>query len=165
MNCLFCKKELIGKDQKKFCSQSCSAKYNNKVCKKGKGGYRDCPKCKKKFLKQELPPKCLCNECRENKKNNLLYMRNPTQKELVYEQHHRSAAFAYIRWHSRKIVMKDAPKECAVCGYDAHVEVAHKKSISDFTDDSRLSEINHPDNLMLLCPNHHWEFDHGRSGG
>ena len=70
-------------------------------------------------------------------------------------------AYAYIRWHSRCVVMKDAPKVCAVCGYDAHVEVAHKIPIADFEDNVRLNTINHIDNLVLLCPNHHWEFDHG----
>ena len=165
MKCFNCQKKLEGRYQKKFCSQSCAATFNNKICKKGKGVKRNCPRCKKEFLKQELPTRCLCFECKEEKKNNLLYNKDLTKKELVYEKHTHGAAYSYIRWHSRKVVLKDHPKICSVCGYDRHAEVAHRIPISDFPDDAKLSEINSISNLVLLCPNHHWEFDHGRSGG
>lgn len=49
--------------------------------------------------------------------------------------------------------------KCAVCGYDKHVEICHKKAIKDFPDTALLSEINSTDNLIALCPNCHWEFD------
>lgn len=160
MNCFNCNKELQGRDQKKFCSQSCAASFNNKSKPKRIAGYRHCRQCKKPYLKKDLPENCYCIECKEKRKNNLLYMNNPMKKEMIYEKHTHGAAYAYIRWHSRHIIMKDVPKCCAVCRYDAHVEVAHKKSIADFNDDVRLDEINHIDNLVMLCPNHHWEFDH-----
>lgn len=50
---------------------------------------------------------------------------------------------------------------CSVCGYTAHVETCHKKPIQSYPPDARLSTINHPENLIGLCPNHHWEFDKG----
>lgn len=50
---------------------------------------------------------------------------------------------------------------CAICGYDKHVEVAHIKAVSEFCDSSTLREINSIDNLIGLCPNHHWEYDNG----
>ena len=53
------------------------------------------------------------------------------------------------------------PYKGAICGYDKHVEIAHIKAVSDFDDSSLISEINHPDNLIGLCPNHHWEYDNG----
>ena len=28
--------------------------------------------------------------------------------------------------------------------------------------DQLISEINNIDNLIALCPNHHWEFDHSQ---
>ena len=46
-----------------------------------------------------------------------------------------------------------------MCGYDNHIEVAHIKPISSFDDNTKLSEINHKNNIVALCPNHHWEFD------
>lgn len=42
-----------------------------------------------------------------------------------------------------------------------HVECAHIKNISDFKLSDKLSDVNHIDNLIWLCPNHHWEFDFG----
>lgn len=53
------------------------------------------------------------------------------------------------------------PYECAICGYNKHVEIAHIKAVSDFDDSTLVSEINHPNNLIGLCPNHHWEYDNG----
>lgn len=31
----------------------------------------------------------------------------------------------------------------------------------DFSSESLMIEINDPKNLIVLCPTHHWEFDHG----
>lgn len=52
------------------------------------------------------------------------------------------------------------PKSCIVCGYDKTYEVAHIKSVSEFDEEALISDINNVDNLVALCPNHHWEFDH-----
>ena len=51
------------------------------------------------------------------------------------------------------------PMGCFVCGYTHHVQVCHKKAVSDFDDKALVKEINDIDNLVALCPNHHWEFD------
>jgi len=51
--------------------------------------------------------------------------------------------------------------ECAVCGYNKHIEIAHIKAVADFDDNATIAEINDIDNLIGLCPNHHWEFDNG----
>ena len=53
----------------------------------------------------------------------------------------------------------DKPKRCICCGYDKHYEVAHIRSVSDFNDDALIPEINNVNNLIALCPNHHWEYD------
>ena len=50
---------------------------------------------------------------------------------------------------------------CAVCGYSRHVEVAHLIPIAEFSDDDLIVTINTLTNLAALCPNHHWEHDHG----
>lgn len=65
-----------------------------------------------------------------------------------------------IQKEARKIYQNsDKPKQCIVCGYDKHYEVAHVKAVSDFSDDALISEINDEENLIALCPNHHWEYD------
>lgn len=51
--------------------------------------------------------------------------------------------------------------QCVVCGYTAHVEICHKKPIQAYPPDAHMSEINDLSNLVGLCPNHHWELDHG----
>lgn len=51
------------------------------------------------------------------------------------------------------------PKKCIICGYDKHYEVAHIKAVSDFDDNVLISDINDVNNLIALCPNHHWEYD------
>ena len=56
----------------------------------------------------------------------------------------------------------DKPKECAVCGYDKHIEIAHIKGVSEFGSDALIAEINDINNLVGLCPNHHWEFDNNQ---
>ena len=53
------------------------------------------------------------------------------------------------------------PMACSICGYDKHVEIAHIKAVSDFDDSATIAEINSIDNLIALCPNHHWEYDNG----
>lgn len=67
-----------------------------------------------------------------------------------------------IRKHARLVFAEsDEPKECCECGYSRHVEVSHIKDISEFSDDALLEEINSINNLLGLCPTHHWEFDNG----
>ena len=50
---------------------------------------------------------------------------------------------------------------CYICGYNKHVDIAHIKAVSDFSDDTLIEVINDPSNLIPLCPNHHYEFDNG----
>jgi len=50
---------------------------------------------------------------------------------------------------------------CQVCSYNKHVELAHLKAISQFDKKCLLEEVNNPDNILVLCPNHHKEYDIG----
>jgi predicted restriction endonuclease len=52
-------------------------------------------------------------------------------------------------------------KKCKVCNYEKHIEVCHIKPVSDFNDNTLITDINDLNNLVALCPNHHWEFDAG----
>ena len=66
-----------------------------------------------------------------------------------------------IQDNARKIYKNsDKPKQCIVCGYNKTYEVAHIKAVSDYDNDTFISEINDINNLVALCPNHHWEYDH-----
>lgn len=59
------------------------------------------------------------------------------------------------------MVRHDIPPVCRVCDYRRHVEVSHIKAVSSFTDDVTVARINEVNNLVFLCPTHHWEFDNG----
>lgn len=48
-----------------------------------------------------------------------------------------------------------------MCGYNKHVEVCHKQAIHTFSETATIGEVNAPENLLILCPNCHWEFDYG----
>ena len=66
-----------------------------------------------------------------------------------------------IRDRAKYIYRKsELPKKCIICGYDKHYHICHIKDIKDFGDDAKLSIVNVLENLVALCPTHHWEFDH-----
>jgi predicted restriction endonuclease len=68
---------------------------------------------------------------------------------------------AQIRSLARTAYRKSSqPKACAICGYDVHYEVCHIKPINAFPATEFVAEVNKLSNLVALCPNHHWEFDH-----
>ncbi len=50
---------------------------------------------------------------------------------------------------------------CQKCGYDKHTNFCHIKPLHSFKLSATIREVNHTSNLLILCPNHHWEFDHG----
>ena len=85
-----------------------------------------------------------------------------TKGDLFNNRKNWQSARTSIRRSAQKAYEESGkPYECAICGYNKHVEIAHIKAVSDFDDDALVSEINHPDNLIGLCPNHHWEYDNG----
>lgn len=66
------------------------------------------------------------------------------------------AARSSIRKHAEKVFNSSKEdRKCCLCGYDKHIEIAHIKAVSDFSDETLISEINNIDNLVPLCPNHH----------
>lgn len=64
----------------------------------------------------------------------------------------------HVRYFSRVMYEFNC---CDICGYDKHVEVAHIIDVSLWPDTATIREINAPENVRGLCPNHHWEFDNG----
>ena len=141
--CLNCKKETTNP---KFCTRSCAASYNNKFFIKRTKKWR-CIICNAPVKEQRM----YCPECQVKGKDHKL-------STIIYQKHHRSSMFALVRGRAKTIV-SSLPQICSKCGYSKHVEVCHIKPISSFPEDTRLSIINDPSNLILLCPNCHWEFD------
>lgn len=53
------------------------------------------------------------------------------------------------------------PECCKICGYKLHYHICHIKPVKDFSNNDTIADINKKDNLVALCPNHHWEHDNG----
>lgn len=121
---------------------------------------------RKKLLKDKIKERCdelnidfSHLKIKESNKSDFV---NTTKKNIFDDRKNWQSARSSIQKNARNIFFKEnkTPK-CYICGYDKHVEVAHIKSVSSFTDESLISEINSIDNLIGLCPNHHWEYDKG----
>lgn len=86
-----------------------------------------------------------------------------TIKELYEESKNIGKVGDCVRKYSRRLYDEyGLPRKCAVCGYDKHIQVAHIKPIYQcLRENITVQEVNSPNNLIGLCPNHHWEFDHG----
>jgi len=123
--------------QKIFCGHSCSASASNK--------------------RRAQPKFCRCGakiSWRQTKCSNCPKLRSEKTLSRVKGEIRKSQ----LSEHARRVVPK---KPCEACGYDKFTEVCHIKPIEDFLDSSRLRDINSPMNLIRLCPNCHWELDHG----
>lgn len=84
-------------------------------------------------------------------------------KDLVNKNGHRCNAYTGIRGLARTVARNIGLNSCHKCGYNKHIEIAHIRAISDFPEDTPVSVVNSPDNLLALCPNCHWEFDNPKS--
>lgn len=138
-----------------FCGRSCSASYNNKNAPKRKR-LRKCKTCTFKILSGYT----YCPQCIEQKK----HIKNPFDETRSLE-HYASLSsnanrYRYVRQHAKKKT-NVRPQVCQTCSYDKHVETCHIKAISNFLPTATIAEVNADDNLVLLCRNCHWEFDHG----
>lgn len=136
-----------------FCTMSCAAIYNNK-----------------KYPKKKITRKCKrCNNLVMNFKSSLCVRhykesRDINTRTLGYylekrKDSHRASAYADIRGIARSEYKSLLKRPCASCGYDKHVELCHKKPISQFSPSATVGEINAPENVVQLCRNCHWEFD------
>lgn len=148
LNCTYCSVETLNP---KFCSRRCAATYNNKQTPKRKKLVKVCSDCGKPLSRNCYT---VCRGCCAG-------LGDVTLSEAIYTKHHRSSAFALVRTRARTVMGKAGVTQYQNCKYSKHVEVCHKRSIASYPLTTKLSEINSIDNLMALCPNCHWEYDHG----
>ncbi len=91
------------------------------------------------------------------------YIKNVTKGQLKEDKNTYQRYRSAIRREAEKVFKESGMDyKCVICGYDKHIEIAHIKSVSDFSDSTKISEINDTHNLIALCPNHHWEFDNNK---
>lgn len=142
----------IKKSPNHFCSQSCAAKKNNRH-----------------FPKRTVGGKCLhcfrairaCNKyCSKDCMLKLTNVQYNTTIGEYRKQHGKRNFHVNLRGQSRRVYISSGlPLECFYCGYKKHVNICHKRDIADFHEDTLIKEINSIENLVALCPTHHWEFD------
>jgi hypothetical protein len=168
--------------RKKFCDHSCASEFTNRdrikyprvehclSCgidlprvRNSSGRYSRrtyCDDCRK-IIKVENQGKMVRSQL--EKKENGQY-----KQEIRLKGDLKSKTQCWVQW--RTVITKHArdtyrstknSAKCEVCDYDHHVVVCHIKSVASFPDTATIAEINHPDNLVGLCPNCHWDLDHG----
>ena len=156
------------KTGKHYCSRSCSASTNNLFVQKNKPIIYMCVNCGKEYNRNKKNrSNKICLDCKESKGNfpTLITdtIKNQTIKEYcVSNEVHPSWRFARIRGLNRSWNKELTQYPCQVCGYNTHVELAHIKPLHSFSDETLLMDVNSSDNILVLCPNHHWEFDNGK---
>lgn len=140
---------------KKFCNSSCSVIHHNRIRLQNPGVHilrNDKPEKKQVWTIScsgcgttvvSTTRKKRCEECAAE-----AFLGNKTKAQVRRQS---------IQAHAQKSIR--GPRACRVCGYSTFVEVCHVKSVSSFTNDDTVQEINHPANLVYLCPNHHKELD------
>lgn len=118
--------------KRKFCNSSCKAKYY----------WKD-------------------YERKLNTKNSIIKNR----KSKVSERSKAETSRSSIAMHACivfKIKMRGRKIECEHCFIAKRhlIDVCHIKPVKNFLSTAMVYEINNPNNLIGLCKNCHWEFDH-----
>lgn len=161
--------ECLALTDNKYCSCRCMAIVSNKTHTKRKKVDRPPEKMPPKGMRaRKLRP---CNVCGKTVKGYAHAKCKPPVREVCtlkdaqdracLNGKHPSWRNSYVRTMGRALNKDLSRSGCQVCGYSTHIEYAHIRPITDFPEDSLLSMVNHPDNMLILCRNHHWEFDHG----
>lgn len=160
--CGFCQKPLFrrltemrkSKSGLSFCNKSCSAKYNNREVPK-RSLTKKCKICQAKIPSSRT----YCGACWKSMSRGMHNWSKVTLGDLASAARYQMNARA--RQLARRFFAKRGSElKCVVCGYTKKVDVCHKTALSEFPKDTLLSVANAPENLVPLCPNHHWEFDH-----
>jgi hypothetical protein len=169
INCTNCnitfdkKPSEMKKTKNHFCTRNCAASFNNRG--KRRHPPRTCKKCNLTYVTSKTHRSLsICIDCTSqiNTTEQIKKMSKKDYREREsVKNRHPSWLNSHIRNFNRSWNSELRKLPCQKCGYNTHVELAHIKGIKDFNDDSTIEEINSPDNILVLCPNHHWEFDNG----
>lgn len=158
MQCLNCEATTTNP---KFCSRSCSVSNSNRVSIKRKRT-KQCKKCLNLIESQ----KTYCSPCwkaRARTFTSRLKLETLTLGEMKRKgTSNFNSNYPHIRIMSRKIYLQsNKPQKCVICGYSLHFDVCHIKAIASYPLSTPVNIINDLSNLIAMCKNHHWEYDHG----
>ncbi|MDQ2772761.1 MAG: HNH endonuclease [Bacteroidota bacterium] len=148
-NCLHCGAATANP---KYCGRSCANRVNGHKHPSRLRVARTCKHCGTALLTRRTT----CDDCNPSVVDWHTVPLSQLKAKAIqqYAAQIRSLARVAYRKSSR-------PQACAVCGYAAHYEICHIKPINGFRPTDFVADVNQLSNLIALCPNHHWEFDHG----
>lgn len=149
MICLNCEAEC----KNKYCNKTCRIRYRNRMWRRAHPKKLSCLKCggqRNRGARNGICPNCM-------KQTTLA----DYHERISAKDKHGSWRNAAIRSHNRTWNKELGAMPCQVCGYSKHVELAHIKAVTDFSEGTPVGVVNAADNILVLCRNHHWEFDHG----
>lgn len=136
----------------KFCSKSCAAIFTNKHYPKKKKQQKYCKHC-------GVPVygfKRVCDDCNPSYVDWSRRTMGELRKTTKYH------GYVQVRVLARQVYLRsNRPRICQNCGYNKYVEICHIHAIGTFPDDTPIAVVSGIENLVALCPNCHWEFDHG----
>jgi hypothetical protein len=138
----------------KYCSRKCAISVSNRLRPKRQPKGR-CKTCEIPILSQLK----YCSTCTPMAKPKSMTIGEYRNKKSVRNKH-RSWLHAHIRGFARSWHKEKLRGPCENCGYKLHVEACHIKPVSSFSDDTLLTVVNSRENILVLCRNCHWEFDH-----
>ena len=159
--------EKCGKEHRnpKYCSLSCAASANNRIFPKGKNKpksesrnriKRVCKWCNV-FLGDGYHGSRTCVSCNKNivdwSKVTVAEFKERC-KGLRFHARIRSLARQEFKRSNQQLV-------CKKCNRERGTQVCHINPVSNFGSSSTIADINAITNLIALCPNHHWDLDHG----
>jgi len=152
--------------RKSFCNRQCSTRFNNRKSPKRAATLTFiCIACDGKFPRPRsnagaLYNRKVCDDCLSGYNSAPVIVPHLTKAELYERTSNWQSANSTIRQWARRVFQRSGrPQACQVCGYTKHIHVAHARAVSDFPDEAKISEVNAINNLVALCPTHHWEFD------
>ena len=159
---------------KKFCNRSCAATYNNKngAPKRVAKTTSTCKNCGgtiylKRGANGWFTPRRRCDTCHtlkiiQEKGKAKLFAESKSKASLLSKGW--QCARSQIAKHARRVFARTGRSlrcEYPGCIYSHYAEVCHRRPVADFPGSATIKEINMPANLVALCPNHHWDLDHG----
>lgn len=163
IQCETCKQEFdkpvrfIKKSIHNYCSRSCSCikqnehRWKNHITLKEKFKCIICGKPRNYRNKNDYCLSCITIKYKSTTLGSLKQKYRKKSNGRWYSSEIRNFAKS---WNSN---LENIP--CQKCNYNLHTELCHIIPIGSFDDNTTIGEINDPSNILVLCPNHHWEFD------
>ena len=158
--CQKCQQPFIKKTyNQKFCNFNCGNSFRAK--RWSENNKNVCKQCGDSIHFQSE----YCVECYRKDKSDNAESRNFTLRQVHKHAsnlgRHPSWVNSEVRTYARSWNKHLKGLPCQKCAYNKHTEFCHITAITAFNLSTKLSIINAPENLFILCPNCHWEFDNG----